>query len=424
MKKFILFLFVFSITIVAQSLPTSGKSYTIKYDPSEKNIFNTSSRLTLVYTFDYWGTKVAAIHGAEKLFENVLSPDEGKISKVPMTLKGNLFEANIFISDSAQLLSYYFTDGNNFDYNDKKTYISYIYGQSGKPVEAARFRNVDFIIMGGGDIKECLNELQNELNDYPGNHLARFVLWSKIFESEKDFNKMLSLKDKFEKEFAELKIKYPNDYELLNSEAKSYYEFQMGLNNLVYPLLMDARDKMTEIAKQIPDGKRASIVERFYQSYLQQKKSAEFTEQIVGQPSLDFEFTSIDGAKKKLSDFKGKVVLLDFWGTWCGPCVGEIPNLVKTYNKFKEMGFEIISISSDLMMQTKTEEEFKAFIKEKNMSWTQVLDNKDKTIHTLYNISHWPTLYLVDKNGIVIKNETVLRDSDLEKTLNEVFGMN
>ena len=67
MKKFILFLFVFSITIVAQSLPTSDESYTIKYDPSEKNIFNTSSRLTLVYTFDYWGTKVAAIHGAEKL---------------------------------------------------------------------------------------------------------------------------------------------------------------------------------------------------------------------------------------------------------------------------------------------------------------------------------------------------------------------
>jgi peroxiredoxin len=198
----------------------------------------------------------------------------------------------------------------------------------------------------------------------------------------------------------------------------------MGLNNLMYPFLMESREKMTEIAKQIPDGKRATIVERVYQSYLQQKKSAEFTEQIVGKPSLDFEFTSIDGEKKKLSDFKGKVVLLDFWGTWCGPCVGEIPNLVKAYNKFKEKGFEIISISSDLMMQTKTEEEFKTFTKEKNMSWTQVLDDKDKTIHTLYNISHWPTLYLVDKNGTVIKNETVLRDSELEKTLNEVFGLN
>ena len=424
MKKFILFLFVFSITIAAQSLPTSGKSYTIKYDPSEKNIFTTSSKLTLVYTFDYWGTKVAAIHGAEKLFENVLSPDEGKISKVPMTLKGNLFEANIFISDSAQLLSYYFTDGINFDYNDKKTYISYVYGQSGKPVKGARFRNIDFLVMSGADNKMCIEEIENELKDYPDYHLARYVLWNKKYENEKDFNGLLSLKDDFEEEFAELKIIYPDDYELLNSEGKGYYAFQMSLNNLVYPFLMDARDKMTEIAKQIPDGKRASIMQRAYESDLQQKKSVEFNEGIVGKPSINFEFKSTKGEQKKLSDFKGKVVLLDFWGTWCGPCVGEIPNLVKAYEKFKEKGFEIISISSDLMMQTKTEEEFKSFTQEKNMSWTHVLDDKNKTIHTLYNIAHWPTLYLVDQNGTIIKNETVLRGTELEKTLNEVFGMN
>lgn len=424
MKKFILFLFVFSITIVAQSLPTSDESYTIKYDPSEKNIFNTSSRLTLVYTFDYWGTKVAAIHGAEKLFENVLSPDEGKISKVPMTLKGNLFEANIFISDSAQLLSYYFTDGNNFDYNDKKTYISYIYGQSGKPVKGARFRNIDFLVMSGADNRMCIEEIENELKDYPDYHLARYVLWNKKYENEKDFNGLLSLRDDFEKEFAELKIRYPDDYELLNSEGKGYYAFQMALNNTMMPYYRSASEKILEIAKQIPEGKRASIIQRVYESDLQQKKSIEFNEGIVGKPSINFEFKSTKGEQKKLIDFKGKVVLLDFWGTWCGPCVGEIPNLVNAYDKFKEKGFEIISISSDLMMQTKTEEEFKSFTQEKNMSWTHVLDDKNKTIHTLYNIAHWPTLYLVDQNGTIIKNETVLRGAELEKTLNEVFGIN
>ena len=424
MKKFILFLFVFSITIAAQSLPTSGKSYTIKYDPSEKNIFTTSSKLTLVYTFDYWGTKVAAMHGAEKLFENVLSPDDGKISKVPMTLKGNLFEANIFISDSAQLLSYYFTDGINFDYNDKKTYISYIYGQNGKPAKGARFRNIDFLVMSGADNRMCIEEIENELKDYPDYHLARYVLWNKKYENEKDFNGLLSLKDDFEEEFAELKIIYPDDYELLNSEGKGYYAFQMALNNTMMPYYRSASEKILEIAKQIPEGKRASIIQRVYESDLQQKKSVEFNEGIVGKPSINFEFKSIKGEQKKLSDFKGKVVLLDFWGTWCGPCVGEIPNLVKAYEKFKEKGFEIISISSDLMMQTKTEEEFKSFTQEKNMSWTHVLDDKNKTIHTLYNIAHWPTLYLVDQNGTIIKNETVLRGAELEKTLNEVLGMN
>ena len=74
------------------------------------------------------------------------------------------------------------------------------------------------------------------------------------------------------------------------------------------------------------------------------------------------------------------------------------------------------------MMQTKTEEEFKSFTQEKNMSWTHTLDDKNKTIHTLYNIAHWPTLFLIDKNGVIIKNENVLRDSELHKTLEEVFS--
>jgi peroxiredoxin len=341
-----------------------------------------------------------------------------------MTLKGNLFEANIFISDSAQLLSYYFTDGINFDYNDKKTYISYIYGQSGKPVKGARFRNIDFLVMSGADNRMCIEEIENELKDYPDYHLARYVLWNKKFENEKDFKGLLSLKDDFEEEFAELKIIYPDDYELLNSEGRGYYAFQMALNNTMMPYYRSASEKILEIAKRIPDGKRASIIQRVYESDLQQKKSVEFNEGIVGKPSINFEFKSTKGEQKKLSDFKGKVVLLDFWGTWCGPCVGEIPNLVKAYEKFKEKGFEIVSISSDLMMQTKTEEEFKSFTQEKNMSWTHVLDDKNKTIHTLYNIAHWPTLYLIDQNGTIIKNETVLRESELEKTLNEVFGMN
>jgi hypothetical protein len=225
MKKFLLFLFVFSITTAAQSLPTSGRSFTIQYNPSEKNIFDATSKLTLVYTFDYWSTKGIADQGAESLFNNVLNPDEGKKNEILMIEKNGIFSADINIPDSAQLLSYYLTDGNNIDYNDRKTYINYIYGQNGKPVEGARFRNVDFIIMGGGDTKECINEIQNELSDYPDNHLARFVLWSKIFENEKDFNKLLSLKDDFEKEFAEFKIKYPNDYEPLKHRAIMHFKW-------------------------------------------------------------------------------------------------------------------------------------------------------------------------------------------------------
>ena len=339
-----------------------------------------------------------------------------------MSEANGIFSAVITIPDSAQLLSYYITDGNNFDYNDMKTYTSYVFDNDGKPVKGARFRNIDFLIMAGADNKTCIDEIENELKDYPDYHIARFVLWDKKFGNEKNFEKLLLLKDDFENEFTELKAKYPGDYELLNSQGKGYYAFQIALSNTMMPYYQSASEKILEIAQQIPEDKRASIIQRIYEADQQQKKSIQFNEGIVGKPSIDFEFISTKGEKKKLSDFKGKVVLLDFWGTWCGPCVGEIPNLVKAYAKFKEKGFEIVSISSDLMMQSKTEVEFNTFIEEKDMSWTQVLDDKNKTIHSLYNIAHWPTLYLVGKDGMIIKNENVLRGNDLEKTLAEVLN--
>ncbi len=422
MKKLVLFFFVLSISVAAQSLPTSGKPFTIKYNPSDNNIFTTDSKLNLVYAFDYWSTKGIASRGAASLFQNVLEPDEGKSNEIKMSKANGIFSAIITIPDSAQLLSYYITDGNNFDYNDKKTYTSYVFDNAGKPVKGARFRNIDFLIMSGADNKTCIDEIENELKDYPDYHLARFVLWDKKFGNEKNFEKLLLLKDDFENEFTELKAKYPGDYELLNSQGKGYYAFQIALSNTMMHYYQSASEKILEIAQQIPENKRASIIQRIYESDQQQKKSIQFNEGIVGKPSIDFEFTSTKGEKKKLSDFKGKVVLLDFWGTWCGPCVGEIPNLVKAYAMFREKGFEIISISSDLMMQSKTEVEFNKFTEEKNMSWIQVLDDKNKTIHSLYNIAHWPTLYLVGKDGMIIKNENVLRGNDLEKTLAEVLN--
>ena len=155
---------------------------------------------------------------------------------------------------------------------------------------------------------------------------------------------------------------------------------------------------------------------------MRSKESESFKKEVVGKQADDFEFITIDGSNKTLSDYRGKIVLLDFWGTWCGPCVGEIPNMKKAYEKYNQKGFEIISISSDIIMKTKTEEEFKSFVKEKEMNWTHILDGNDRKIHNLYKISHWPTLFLVDRNGNIIKNEDVLRGSALEKTLEEVMN--
>lgn len=421
MKNIIFLFFLFSLSLAAQSLPVAGKTYLLKYDPAGKNIFTKDSKIILVYTFDYWGTKGTSSEGPESLFQNVIKPDKGRKKEINMSPLNGIFTAEINIPDSAELLSYYLTDGNNSDFNDKKTYTSYVYNNSGKPVKGARFRNIDFLIMAGADNKTCIDEIENELKDYPDFHIARYVFWEKKFSGEKDFEKLLLLYNDFEKEFNQLKERFPDDYEFLNAQGKGYVAFQSALSGVLMPYYESASKRIIEIAEQIPDGKRASIIQRMYDMNQRQKKSAEFNKEIIGKPSIDFQFISTKGEKRMLSDFKGKVVLLDFWGTWCGPCLSEIPNLVKAYEKFKEKGFEIISISSDLMFNSKNEDEFKKFTEENNMSWTQALDDKDQTIHKLYNIVHWPTLYLIDKNGTIIRDENVLRGTQLEETLAEVF---
>lgn len=424
MKKIIILLLCFCFTSYAQTFPVAGKTFKIVYHPSERNIFSNGSKLTLVYIFDFWGTKVSYSGGSEGLFQNVIYPDEGRKNEVEMKENGDLFVADIAIPDSAQLLSYYITDGTNFDYNDNKTYTSYIFDETGKPVKGARFRNVDFLIMAGKEPGEYINELVHEVEDYLDYHLARAVLWDKKFERTDTIEKIQVLKEEFEKEFSGLREIYNDDYDLLNAEGRVYYSYQKALSNFFAKFYDYINNKIIEIAKKIPDGKRNSIIEGYYKYHLENEKSKEFTSEIIGKPLIDFNFTSVGGDNKKLSDFKGKAVLLDFWGTWCGPCVGEIPNLVKVYQKYKENGFEIISISSDLMMNSKTEEEFKKFIEEKNMAWIHVLDDKKRAIHDLYHITHWPTLFLIDKNGIVVKNETVLRGELLEQSLEEVLNAN
>lgn len=423
MKKMILTFLLVSLSAFAQNRPVAGEAFQLTYNPSDKGIFSKESKLTLVYVFDFWGTGISYASGPDGLFQNVLNPDEGKKHDINMDFVDGKFTARIMIPESAQLISYYITDGNNFDYNGRKTFVSYVYDKSGSPVKGARFRNVDFLIMAGAEKVVIIEELENELAAFPDDHLVRSVLWEKRLISKNNLDDILSVKAEFEKEFFELNRESPGNYDLLNAEARIYTSLQTALSNLMMSYFQESNNKIIEIASQIPDGKRSSVVERIYQAHLQQQRSAKFTEEIIGKPLLDFDFITLNGEKRKLSDFKGKVILLDFWGTWCGPCVSEIPNLVKVYNKYKSFGFEIISISSDLMMNTKNEGNFKLFVEQRNMNWIHTLDDKNQTIHRLYEISHWPTLYLIDKTGIIIKNENELRGELLEKTLEMVLSI-
>jgi len=136
----------------------------------------------------------------------------------------------------------------------------------------------------------------------------------------------------------------------------------------------------------------------------------------VGAVAPDFSFVDLNGIERKLSDYRGRVVLLDFWGVWCAPCHSEAPHLVAAYERFHEAGFEIIGIDID-----DSEARQRAFMSEFGMSWPQARESKEsRPIHDLYRNWTWPTHYLLDENGVIIEFNP--RGEELIPRLEAHFG--
>ena len=130
----------------------------------------------------------------------------------------------------------------------------------------------------------------------------------------------------------------------------------------------------------------------------------------------DFDEKDLDGNPLSIASFKGKLVLIDFWATWCGPCIAELPNLLKTYEKHHDKGFEIIGISLD-----KDRDKLTTFIKEKKMGWPQFFDGQgwQNSLAAKYGVMSIPATYLLDKEGKIIA--AGLRGDALEKAVGDAL---
>ncbi|TWR24025.1 AhpC/TSA family protein [Mucilaginibacter pallidiroseus] len=139
----------------------------------------------------------------------------------------------------------------------------------------------------------------------------------------------------------------------------------------------------------------------------------------IGAQAPDFIQNDVNGVPVKLSSFRGKYVLIDFWASWCGPCRQENPNVVRNFNKYKGKNFTILGVSLD---KESGKAAWLAAIKNDGLTWTQVSDLKywNNMVAGLYGVQSIPQNFLIDPQGkIVAKN---LRGDDLDAKLEQLLG--
>jgi len=115
-------------------------------------------------------------------------------------------------------------------------------------------------------------------------------------------------------------------------------------------------------------------------------------------PAPEFSLKDASGIERKLADFKGSIVIIDFWATWCPPCREEIPHFVELYNQYKDQGLEIIGVSMDQNPQRV----IPGFIEKNNINYT-ILFGEDKVYDLYGGINAIPTTFIVDKEGNLVR---------------------
>lgn len=173
-----------------------------------------------------------------------------------------------------------------------------------------------------------------------------------------------------------------------------------------------ASDRLEALAQSLSTDPDEDVAEQAKDTLATKK-----TKRTLATAPLELKFTALDGTEVDVAKLRGKVLLIDFWATWCGPCMAELPNLKKTYDKLHARGFEIVGISLD-----KDKKVLEAMLKKKEMTWPQHFEGKslEGAFSKRFGISSIPTMWLVDKKGMVVDIDA--RGADLAEKIEKLLA--
>ena len=315
------------------------------------------------------------------------------------SIKNNEIKINdYFINEKVPFkISYYFNDktSSNVDFfvNEKNSFIEL--GFSNNELYYKKQKNIQPL-----DTTNIIyNELKKGRKEY-GNQISQLFkkYGGEVYSNDTIHNIFLK------------KYRSLNDttISILKKHSNDYISFWYYKDQIINPSLSLYKNDTSYLKSIISEFKNI-----YSNKYLKTKEGKYFINSINVRlnPSFnnnikspDFKLNDISGITQTLSKYKGKYLLLDFWGSWCPPCMKSIPQLKELYNNLPNTEFSIVGVSLDF-----TVNQLKTTIQKHNIKWKQIF-NENKTLLTLFSVYQYPTYILINKDGYI-----VLRTSDINE---------